>query len=214
MSISGGQYCIMDPNECCTICGLTHWFATSGNDMRENVVGGEASSRLYFLHVLMCAQFLKTAQRAWNTCYLFGFQKTAFPQSLQKKEEQKQISSNSCHFPKLCRCSPRPRWTPHFSGIQSKLKGSKTQKVDVVEPLHVDSTSPCWSQGKRPMTKTKAVTLMWRVEVDAASKVILHKDFAWLQYFPPLSKVRCLQSLVFSTWSYWEKKRIHRDTGI
>ena len=79
MSISGGQYCIMDPNECCTICGLTHWFATSGNDMRENVVGGEASSRLYFLHVLMCAQFLKTAQRAWNTCYLVGFQKTAFP---------------------------------------------------------------------------------------------------------------------------------------
>ena len=75
MSISGGQYCIMDPNECCTICGLTHWFATSGNDMRENVVGGEASSRLYFLHVLMCAQFLKTAQRAWNTCYLVGFQK-------------------------------------------------------------------------------------------------------------------------------------------
>jgi len=38
-SISGRQYCIMDPNESYTICGLfiaAHSaMATSGNDMRE-----------------------------------------------------------------------------------------------------------------------------------------------------------------------------------
>ena len=38
-SISGRQYCIMDPNESYTICGLfiatRSAIATSGNDMRE-----------------------------------------------------------------------------------------------------------------------------------------------------------------------------------
>ena len=85
---------------------------------------------------------------------------------------------------------------------QEQWKRQKVEDVMWREPPHVDSRSPCWSQGRQ--LKKKPVALMLVEADDDASKAIWHKDFAWLQYFPLLSKAQYSQSPVFSTWSFFK----------
>ena len=59
------------------------------------------------------------------------------------------------------------------------------------------------------MKKKSVASMLVEADDDGdASKAIWHKDFAWLQCFPLLSKVQFPRSPVFSTWSFYKQETL------